>query len=44
MDGGQDIFTDDALVEHNGILVVITLPRHVGNQQVLTQCQLTVLG
>ena len=44
MDAGQDVFTHDALVEHDGVLVVVTLPGHVGHQQVATQGDLTVLG
>ena len=30
--------------EYDSILIVVTLPRHVGNQQVLTQGKFTVLG
>ena len=44
MDGSQDIFTDNTFVQHDGILIVISFPRHVSHQQVLTQSQLTVLG
>ena len=44
MDRGQDILTDDALVKHDGILIVVTLPRHVSHKEVTTQCQLTILG
>ena len=43
MDGGQDILTDDTLIEHDGILIVVTLPWHVGNEQVTTQGELTIL-
>ena len=44
MDRSKDILTDDALVKHDGILIVVTLPRHVSHQEVTTQCQLTILG
>ena len=44
MYGSKNILTNNTLVKHDGILVVVTLPRHVGNQQVLTKCKLTVLG
>ena len=44
MYGSKNILTYNTLVKHDGILVVVTLPRHVGNQQVLTQCQLSVFG
>ena len=44
MDGGQHILTNDTLVQHDGILIVVTLPRHISHEQVTTQSQLTVLG
>ena len=44
MNRSQDILTDDALVQHDGILIVITLPRHISHKQVTTQSQLTILG
>ena len=40
----ENIFTHHTLVEHDSILIVVTLPRHVSNEQVLTQCQFSVLG
>ena len=43
MDRCQDIFTNHTFVEHDGIFVVITLPRHVGNEKVAAKCQLTIL-
>ena len=43
MDRCQDVLTNDTLVEHDGILIVITLPRHIGYQQVAAQCELTIL-
>ncbi len=44
MYAGHDVLADNALVQHDGILIVISLPRHVGHEQVLTQCQLAVCG
>ena len=44
MDAGEDILAHHTFVEHNGVLIIVTLPGHVGNQQVLAQCQLAVLG
>ena len=44
MHRGEHILAYDTLVQHDGILVVVTLPRHVGNQQVAAQCQLTILS
>ena len=44
MHRGQHVLTDNSLVEHNGILVVVTLPRHIGYQQVATQCELAILS
>ena len=40
----QYVLTHHALVEHYGILIVVTLPRHVGNEKVASQCQLAVLS
>ncbi len=41
---GKDIVADYALVEHDGVLVVVTLPRHERNLEVAAQCELAVLG
>ena len=41
---GEDIFTNHALVQHDGVLVVVTLPRHEGHFEVAAQSQLAVLG
>ena len=40
----QDILANDTLVEHDSILIVVTLPRHVCHKQVTTQCELTILS
>ena len=40
----QKVLTNHAFVQYNSILIVIALPRHVSNQQVLTQCKLSVFG
>ena len=42
MHRSQDVLTDYTLIQHNGILVVVTFPRHVSHQQVLAQCQFAI--
>ena len=44
MHTGQDIFTYNTLVQYDGILIIVALPRHVSNKQVLAKCQFTCLG
>ena len=44
MDWGQNIFAYHALVQYNGILIVIAFPWHVSHQKVLTQSQFSLLG
>ena len=44
MDRSQQIFTNHTFVQYDGILIVITFPRHISNKQILTQCQFTVLS
>ena len=44
MHGSKDILTHHALVEHDSILIVITLPRHERHFQVSTQGKLTLLS
>ena len=44
MDRGEDIVAHHALRNHYGVLVVVTLPRNVGNEQVAAQGQLTILS
>ena len=41
---GEDIFANHTFVQHDGILVVVTLPRHEGHLEVAAQSQLTVFG
>ena len=41
---GEDILTHHALVEHNSILIVVTLPRHVRHLQVATESEFAVFG
>ena len=43
MNRRQQVLSNDPFVQHNGILVVISLPRHISNQKVLTQRQFTIL-
>ena len=40
----EDILTHHALVEHDGILIVVTLPRHVSHLEIAAQSQLTIAG
>ena len=42
--GSQKVFAHHAFVQHDGILIVVSLPRHVCHQQVLTQSKLALLG
>ena len=44
VDGGQDVLFHDALVEDDGVLVVMAFPRHEGNQQVAAEGHLTIVG
>ena len=41
---GQHVLRHHALGEDDRILVVQAFPRHVGHEQVLTQCQLATIG
>ena len=43
MDRCQDVLTNDTLVQHDSILIVVTLPRHISHEQVAAQGQLTIL-
>ena len=42
MDRRKDILTHHALVEHDGILVVVTLPWHERHLKVAAECELAV--
>ena len=44
MDGGKHVVAHQALAQHNGILIIVSLPRHVSHQQVTTKSQLSILG
>ena len=44
MHTGEDILAHEALGEHDGVLIVVSLPRHVGHKQVASQRQFTVLS
>ena len=44
MNRSQDIFTDNALVKHDSILIVVSFPRHIGHKEVTAQSQFTILG
>ena len=41
---GQKVLTNHTFIQYDSILIVIALPRHVSNQQVLTQCKFSVFG
>ena len=36
MHRSQDVFTNNTFVQHDGILIVVSFPRNIGNQQVFT--------
>ena len=40
----QQVFAYHTFVQYDSILIVVTFPRHVSNQQVLTQCQFTLFS
>ena len=44
VNAGEDVLTHEALVDHDSVLIVVTLPGHVSHLEVAAQCQLTVLG
>ena len=44
MNGCQHIVANHTLRDDDSILIVVTLPRHVSNQQVTTQSQLTIFS
>ena len=44
MDRRQDVVLDEPLGEDDGVLVVVALPGHEGDQQVLAQAELAALG
>ena len=44
MHRGENVFANHALVEHDGVLIVVTLPRHVSYEKVTSQSQLSVLS
>ena len=44
MDRGEDILTHHALVEHDSVLIVVTLPRHVSHEEVAAECEFAVFS
>ena len=44
MNRGKHVVAYQTLGEHDGILVVVTLPRHVSHEQVATQGKLAILS
>ena len=39
----KNILTDHTLRDYDGILIVVTLPRHVSDKEVASKCELTIL-
>ena len=44
VDRGEEVFADKAFVQHDSILIVVTLPRHISDLDVTTESELTGLG
>jgi len=44
VDGGENVFFHETLRDDDGVLVVVALPRHEGNEQVLAQRQFALVG
>ena len=44
VDRGQHVVLDETLAEDDGVLEVVALPRHQGDEQVLAERQLAVIG
>ena len=43
MNRSQYVITNHALRDNDGVLIVVTLPRHVSHEEVATECELAVL-
>ena len=43
VDGGEEVLTDETLVDDDRILVVVPLPRHVSGEDITSQGELTTL-
>ena len=44
MNRGEKVLANYALTEHDGVLIVVTLPRHVCHEEVASECKLTATG
>ena len=44
VDRGEEVFADEAFVQHDSILIVVTLPRHISDLDVTTESEFTGLG
>ncbi len=44
MDGAQGVVLHETLGDDHSILVVVAVPRHEGDEQVLAQCHFALLG
>ena len=44
MNRGEHVVFDEALRQDDGVFVVVPFPWHEGHEQVLAQCQVTVVG
>ena len=43
VDGGEEVLTDEALIDDDGVLVVVPLPRHISGEDITSQGELTTL-
>ena len=43
MNGSKHVVTNDTLIQHDSILIVVTLPWHVSYKEVTSECQLSIL-
>ena len=44
VDRGEHVVLDETLAEDDGVLEVVALPRHEGDEQVLAERQLAIIG
>ena len=44
VDGGEEVLADKALIDDDGVLVVVPLPRHISGEDITSQGELTTLS
>ena len=44
MDRGKDVIADNTLGDQDGILEVVSVPRHKRDQHIPAKCQFAILG